>query len=534
MSDNVILIGFSGTGKSAVGRELAAKLGRRFVDTDDQIAVRFGKSIARIFAEDGEARFREVERELVGQAAGEQGLVVSLGGGAVVDPASRRRILDGNVVVLLDASPEIILRRLRSDGTEVRPMLAADDPLARIRSLKVSRAAAYAIAHLTVDTDALAPPQVADRIAAWLATRSQANRGENEMSEIAVGQGILATIAGRIRQAGLKGRVFVFSDDRVFPLHGQALLDGLQAGGCEADACVLPAGEATKSLEVAFRAYDWLVERRAERVDAVLALGGGVIGDLAGFVAATYLRGLPLVQAPTTLLAQIDSAIGGKVAVNHPRGKNLVGAFYPARLVVVDTALLRTLPRRDLASGWAEIVKTAMILDEEMLGTLERHAPALLEPDLALATEIVRRSVQHKVDVVAEDPKEQGRRIILNYGHTIAHALEAATGYGALQHGEAVAIGMVGAAEISCRLGLLDQAVAARQERCLSAFGLPLRVRDRTPNAPDPAAVVGALALDKKVRGRAVRWVLLEGVGRTTIRSDVPAEMVREVVEELL
>jgi 3-dehydroquinate synthase len=354
------------------------------------------------------------------------------------------------------------------------------------------------------------------------------------MSEVVVGQDILPATGERVREAGLKGRVFVFSDDRVFPLHGQALLDGLRAGGCEAEARVLPAGEATKSLEAAFSAYDWLVERRAERGDAVLALGGGVVGDLAGFVAATYLRGLPFVQVPTTLLAQIDSAIGGKVAVNHPRGKNLVGAFYPARLVVADTGLLRTLPRPDLASGWAEVVKTAMILDEELLGLLERSAPALLEPELGLTSEVVRRSIRHKEDVVAEDPREQGRRIILNYGHTIAHALEAATGYGALLHGEAVAIGMRGEAEISRRLGMLEPAVVRRQEACLDAFGLPRRVGERTADLPDPGVVVDAMGLDKKVRGRVIRWVLLEGIGRPAIRADVPSELVHEVLADLI
>jgi 3-dehydroquinate synthase len=350
-----------------------------------------------------------------------------------------------------------------------------------------------------------------------------------------IGPGVLTDgLSAELSEAGIRGRVFVFSDDRVYPLHGAPLLEALRSAGRESDACVLPAGEATKSLEAAFRAYDWLVERRAERGDAILALGGGVIGDLAGFVAATYLRGLPLAQAPTTLLAQIDSAIGGKVAVNHPRGKNLVGAFYPARLVLVDPRCLLTLPRRDLASGWAEVVKTAMILDPELLGILIAGAESLLEPDLGLTSEVVRRSIQHKVDVVDEDPTEQGRRVILNYGHTIAHALEASIGYGQLLHGEAVAIGMRGAAEISRRLGLLAEADAERQAVALAAFGLPRRVGDLVAEPPAADAVLGAMLLDKKVRARAIRWVLLDGVGSTVVRSDVPDELVREVVGTLL
>ncbi len=354
-------------------------------------------------------------------------------------------------------------------------------------------------------------------------------------SQILIGPGCLTEgLSRELAAAGVRGRVFVFADDHVYPLHGEALVEGLRAGGREAEAYRLPAGEPTKSLEAAFRAYDWLVERRAERGDSILALGGGVVGDLSGFVAATYLRGVPLVQAPTTLLAQIDSSIGGKVAVNHPRGKNLVGAFYPARLVVVDPRTLLTLPRRDLASGWAEVVKTAMILDAEMLDLLVEHASRLLEPDLGPTTDLIRRSIQHKVDVVAEDPTEKGRRVILNYGHTIAHALESATGYGVLLHGEAVAIGMRGAAEISRRIGLLDRESVAAQEIALAAFGLPRRVGDLGVEPPATDAILDAMLLDKKVREGAIRWVLLEGIGRTEVRSDVPTALVREVVEDLL
>ncbi len=354
-------------------------------------------------------------------------------------------------------------------------------------------------------------------------------------SQIVIAPGALTErLSGELDAAGVRGRVFVFADDHVYPLHGETLVRSLRADGRDAEAYRLPAGEPTKSLEAAFRAYDWLVERRAERGDAILALGGGVVGDLSGFVAATYLRGVPLVQAPTTLLAQIDSSIGGKVAVNHPRGKNLVGAFYPARLVVVDPRTLLTLPRRDLASGWAEIVKTAMILDAEMLGLLVQHAPALLEPDLGPTTELVRRSIKHKVDVVAEDPTEKGRRVILNYGHTIAHAIESATGYGALLHGEAVAIGMRGAAEISQRVGLLGENAVAAQEAALAAFGLPRQVSDLGITPPSADAILDAMLLDKKVREGAIRWVLLEGIGRAVVRSDVPTALVREVVQELL
>ena len=354
------------------------------------------------------------------------------------------------------------------------------------------------------------------------------------MSQVHISAGALDNLGTLARDAGVTGRAFVLSDDNVRSLYGRRAEEGLRRAGFEVVTHSVPAGESSKSLETAFAVYDWLVEERAERSDFVVALGGGVVGDLGGFVASTYLRGMPLVQVPTTLIAQIDSAIGGKVAVNHPRGKNLIGAFKDASLVVVDTSTLGTLPRRELASGWAEVVKTGFILDEEMLRSLESSSEALMEPDLDVATPIVRRSVDHKLAIVAEDPTERGVRVILNYGHTIAHALETVTRYAVFAHGEAVAIGMMGAAMIAQRLGLIDESLVRRHESALRAFGLPVRGSERPGLPIRPELVLDALLLDKKVRGGQVRWVLLEGVGRTIVRQDVPRELVAEVVRSLL
>lgn len=349
------------------------------------------------------------------------------------------------------------------------------------------------------------------------------------MSSIRVGYGALAELGQRMREVGLEGAAFVISDDRVFPCYGPQVLESLAQSSYRAAAHTVPAGEGSKSLPQAAALYDWLVERRAERRDAVVALGGGVVGDLAGFVAATFLRGMPLVQVPTTLVAQIDSSIGGKVAVNHPQGKNLIGAFHQPRLILIDPSLLSSLPPRELRAGWAEVIKTAFIMDADLLALLEANAAQLPQLPPVLTTRIVERCVQLKMEIVAEDEKdEKGRRIILNYGHTIGHALEASTGYGSYLHGEAVAVGMVGAARLSQRLSLLDRETVERHPAILRAFGLPTRC----PGV-DPAGILRAMELDKKTQAAAIRWVLLRGVGQVAVVADVPQRVVSEVVQEL-
>ncbi|MBM4438570.1 MAG: 3-dehydroquinate synthase, partial [Actinobacteria bacterium] len=287
-----------------------------------------------------------------------------------------------------------------------------------------------------------------------------------------------------------------------------------------------PPGEGSKSLAVAEALYTWLAAQRAERGHAVVALGGGVCGDLAGFVAATYLRGLPLVQVPTTLLAQIDSSIGGKVAVDLPVGKNLVGAFYPAALTLVDTALLDTLPRAQLVADYAEVIKTAMIFDAAMFELIEGSVDRLAEP--ALLASLVERCVRWKAKLVYEDPLDRGARAVLNYGHTIAHALEAAAGYGAYRHGEAVAIGMAGAAALAVRLGRCAAELRQRQNALLVRSGLPVSYRDAAPRD-----VLDAMRLDKKVRDGAIRWVLPDRIGAATVGIDVAPDLVSAIVHEL-
>jgi 3-dehydroquinate synthase len=344
-----------------------------------------------------------------------------------------------------------------------------------------------------------------------------------------VERGLLGHAGEALRALGVDGRALVITDDNVFPHHGDALVGSLDAAGYRPAAKVVPGVEGSKSLAMATELYGWLAEQRAERRDFVVALGGGVVGDLAGFVAATYLRGLPVIQAPTTLLAQVDSAIGGKVAVNLPHGKNLVGAWHLPLAILVDTAVLSTLPERQVIGGWTETLKHALIMDADLLARIEENADRLLRLEPDITEEVVERSARLKVAVVEEDPREQGRRIILNYGHTIGHALEAAAGYGRFYHGEAVAVGMRGAAEIGAAIGVTAPDLVERQRRLLAAFGLPIDARE-----VDLGTLRAAMKLDKKVEAQRQRWVLLEQPGRTVVRRDVPDDVVESVLRRLV
>ncbi len=541
---NIILTGFSFTGKSAVGREVAQRLGWRFADSDDEIVALAGKGIPEIFAEDGERRFRALERQVLASICEKEDQVVATGGGAVVDPRNRELFSRCGVVVCLEAAPETIHKRLMAAQEAyqtVRPLLAVENPLEHIRSLKAARQPFYDVADWSVCTDNLTLDHVVDRVIDGFKQVSARNSDpacfegassvvatSSQVYPVFVGWGTLANLGRQMAQTGLSKHAAVISDENVFPYYGNHVTEALKEAGFSAESLVVPAGETTKSLDSASLIYDWLVEHRTERTHPIVALGGGMVGDLAGFVAATFLRGLPLVHVPTTLVAMADSSIGGKVAVNHPRAKNIIGAFYQPHLVAIDAVTLSTLPRRELVSGWAEVIKHALTLDPDFLAFLEANADGLAGLEADVTTEALRRSGSLKAMVVSEDERESGKRMILNYGHTIGHGLEAAMGYEHFLHGEAVAIGMMGAALLSERLDLISQDVVARQKALLQRFGLPTAC----PGV-DAASVTTAMELDKKVREKAVRWVLLEGVGQPVFRDNVPQEQVLGVIEEL-
>ncbi len=545
---NIILIGFSATGKTRVGSEVARRLGWRLADTDNHIVELAGKPIDRIFAEDGEPRFREYEKAALKEACNHARTVIACGGGVVVDPANRELMSNSGIVILLKARPETIYNRLTSNtGDEVRPLLAGDDPMQNIRSLKKKRQALYdEVSDWMVCTDNLTIEEVCDEvIRGWhYGIRCKdnifsANIDANGLSAmvvtsggaypVSVGYGVLDSLGTKLKDAGLSGSVSIISDDNVYKIYGKRVEKIIKDAGYEVGSYIVPAGEQSKSLDAVVKIYDWMVERRVERGSAVVALGGGVIGDLAGFVAATYLRGLPLVHVPTSLLAMVDASIGGKVAVDHAQGKNLIGSFYQPRLVLSDVETLKSLPKRELISGWAELIKHALILDADLFEFLDSQSQKLVKLDRGAIVEAVARSAVIKAGVVSLDEKEMGLRTILNYGHTITHGLETASGYDTFLHGEAVSIGMMGAAVISQRLGLIAGEVVKKQKAVLQKYGLPIDCRDI-----DSADVLKATALDKKVKGKKVRWVLLKEIGKTVIRDDVPDDLVLDVIKDLV
>lgn len=548
----IVLVGLSGSGKSTVGQLIAERLGWQFVDTDQLVEEEAGREVAGIFAEEGEAAFRERERRAIDGAVGRDHIVVATGGGAPLTAEGRSAIGRGFVVWLV-VSPERAADRLRANPeTDVRPLLEGD-PSGRLQQLLDERRALYALADAAVDVDSLTPEQTADEvIQLWHEEKSHSPAGRRRFGAdtgvdehrhsapaiaamvrtptatypVIVQQGALDELGAICRENELRGRAFLLTDTDVGPLFAGAAEAALTAGGYPVRSFRILAGEHEKTLAAVSRVYDWLLAERVERSDFVVCLGGGVVTDLGGFAAATCLRGIAFVHVPTTLLAMVDASVGGKTGVDHPLGKNMIGAFAQPRAVVIDPWLLETLPRRQLVAGWAEVIKHGLILDEALVADLEAGAT---QPGAMMSTDLIARSVAIKAGVVSDDEREAGRRTLLNYGHTIGHALEAVTGYTQLLHGEAVALGMRAAGLISVELGLLPAAEFDRQQRLIRAYGLP----ESIPGV-DLEAVLTAAHSDKKVRAGSIRWVVLEEIGRASTRDGVPEEIVRNALRAVL
>ena len=569
----VVLIGFSATGKSILAPFIAQRLGWQAVDLDVDIERAAGRSIPRIFETEGESGFRAREQQAVRDAASRDSVVIATGGGVWLNASNRSVLADGGYVVTLEARSATILARYavaEQGATEVRPMLAGADPRRRVETLKAARQPFYAMSDLTVHTDDIEIGQAVDQIVHAVTDLARAAlSSETRLREMHNGPGVdpppindfgpgvgCVVEAGSARypaycawglldrcgdvfdRLGLGGRVFLIADQAVIDSHGATALRSLERSGRTVCAKAVPSGEANKSFSSLESLYDWLSHHRAERRDVIFALGGGVTTDLAGTAAATYLRGMPLVHAPTTVLGMVDAAIGGKVAIDLPSGKNLVGAFYQPRAVLADVATLATLPPRELRSGFAEVIKHGFIRDEPMLDLLDDSAEALLDPSAALIddsrrqllVDVITRNQSIKAAVVSADERESDIRAILNYGHTLGHAIEAVTGYSTVLHGEAVAMGMVAVAEMGCSLGLIDEALVSRHRRLIKRFGLPIQ----SPPGLGRTEIIEAMSRDKKVVGGKQRWVLLESVGSPIVRDDVPPDIVSDAIDAVV
>jgi 3-dehydroquinate synthase len=544
-AQKIFLIGLSGAGKSTIGRLIAENLGWSFADSDAEIEAATARTIPDIFREEGEPAFRARELEALEAIAGREPIVVATGGGAPTSEACRR-LMDDGFTVWLWVSPARAAERLRSDSeTPERPLLQGDVE-ARLTELLAERKAIYQQSDSSIDVDSLTPEQAAAEVVHLWQEWREHERDQDQRPDtdapatstlhvaasvrtpgasypIFVQNGALDLAGTACRDAGLQGRAFILSDAVVGPLLAPRVRQSLEHAGYQVSVSTIPAGEAEKTLATVETVYDWLIRERVERTDFLVCAGGGVVTDLGGFAAATCLRGIDFVHIPTTMLGMVDASVGGKTGVDHRLGKNMIGAFAQPRAVIIDPRVLESLPERQLRAGMAELIKHGFILDDALVDDLESA-----RGDLAAmhTPEIIARSVAIKAAVVSEDEREAGNRTLLNYGHTIGHAIEAVTGYTAYLHGEAVAIGMRAAGYISREMGLLDADGFERQQALIRAVGLP----EEAPGL-DADAIIEATLRDKKVRSGSVSWVLLERIGQATVRRDVPDAVVRAAVE---
>ncbi len=343
--------------------------------------------------------------------------------------------------------------------------------------------------------------------------------------EIIIGQDILGQIGAAVKRLNLTPKILVISNASIAGLYADKIKDSLGQAGFEVKVVTVPEGEKSKSIKEAEFLYNKMLDLRLDRNASILSLSGGVIGDLSGFVAATYMRGIAYVQVPTTLLAQVDSSVGGKTGVNLLRGKNLVGAFYQPRLVYIDTDVLKTLSDDELKAGLAEVVKYGVIRDKKLFEYLEENIDKILKKDPAMLEHIIACSCRIKAEVVSEDEKESGLRAILNYGHTIGHAIEATSGYGMYKHGQAVAIGMVYAGRIALKLEMISQEALQRQTDLLKKIGLPVELPDM-----DLTKITEAILLDKKIEADKIRFILPQRIGKVIIHPDISLDLIKEVL----
>jgi shikimate kinase/3-dehydroquinate synthase len=541
---SVVLVGMMGAGKTSVGRRLAQRLGLPFADADAEIEAGARMTIPEIFERFGEPYFRDGERKVIARLLAEGPKVLATGGGAYMNAATRERIAAAGVSIWLKPDFQVLLRRVRKRSN--RPLLQTADPEETLRRLLDERGPFYALADITVESHDkphdFVVDGILDALRRWLVPQPPGPEirevpvalGERSY-KILIGEGLLEAAGARLAALAPGAKCAVVTDVNVAALHLETLRKSLTGAGLETSVVVLPPGEATKSYAQFAHVCDALIAARVERRDLVVALGGGVIGDLAGFCAASLRRGVRLVQIPTSLLAQVDSSVGGKTAINSPLGKNLIGAFHQPSLVLADTKVLDTLSEREFRAGYAEVAKYGLIDDREFFEWLEARWREVFAGGPARLAAIAR-SCEAKARVVASDETEQGPRALLNLGHTFGHAFEALTHYESarLVHGEGVAIGMACAFRFSRDLGHGSGQDALRVENHLRAAGLPTRISEIPGWDASAEAILDAMRQDKKVERGKLTFILARGIGQSFIAKDVAEADVKGFLEREL
>jgi shikimate kinase/3-dehydroquinate synthase len=534
---SLVLIGLMGAGKTSIGRRLALRLGLPFRDADAEIEKAAGCTVSELFAQYGEAAFRDGERRVIKRLLSGPPMVLATGGGAYMDAETRAAIAANGTSVWLRCSLQTLVRR--TSGRTHRPLLASGNPEAVLRNLMAVRHPVYAEADIVIqcgdDSPDMTTARVLEALHAYAPPRRVHVGLPSGAYDVVVGSGLLARAGALLAPVLPQKRAVIVSDETVASLHMSTLLEGLAEAGFECRMVTVSPGEGSKSLATFGHVADALLEAGVERRTAVVALGGGVVGDLAGFAAATVLRGLPFVQVPTTLLAQVDSSVGGKTGINTAFGKNLLGAFHQPRMVLADTATLATLPPREMRAGYAEIVKAGLIGDADFFAWCEAHGAALLGGDGLLQAEAVARACAFKAAVVGDDEREekaQDGRALLNLGHTFAHALEAEYGYsGELLHGEAVSVGLVLAFRLSQKLDLCVRDDAERVSAHLDAMGMPSEI-GALGRRFSVSRLMRTMQHDKKMRDGKLAFVLARGIGEAFTSRDVPPEAVSAVLRD--
>lgn len=521
MGNNLVLIGFMGTGKDTVGRELSRRTGMPFLSLDRFIELKQGAAIAEIFRRRGEPFFRQQEHSALQSIRGLNRTVIAAGGGTVLDPRNRQLMKSMGRIVRLNASRAVIEHRLRGDLT--RPLIKNRR---RLRAIFQARRHCYDFAELTVDTSRLSPGQASRTIIRQLQIPADAVSRADKVLEIRsgrrsypvfIGYGILSRLTAEALALGSTRRGVILTNSLVGALYLDRVQEKFQALGINLVPLIIPDGEKEKNLRRAAAIYDFLLKHKFSRRDLLVALGGGVITDLAGLIAATFKRGMPLIHVPTTLLAQVDAALGGKTGINHQEGKNVIGVFYPPSAVICDTSLLMSLPEQEFTGGLAEVVKYGFTADASFFSDLERNARLILDREPDTITRIVIRCAQLKQAIVENDEfEEKGVREKLNFGHTVGHALETAMNYRGITHGAAVAIGMAEEAQQAVRRNFLLQKDQKRLVRLLERFSLPVCL----PAGFDWPVIRPIMRQDKKNRGTTVLIPRPIRIGRVIIKEE--------------
>lgn len=514
---NIVLTGFMGTGKTSVGKALALLLDREFVDMDTQIQAREGQTIAEIFARRGETEFRAQESALVRQLAARENLVIATGGGALVTTENRAAFANADIICL-DASVPEILKRLQH--AKDRPLLSGDRRM-RIEELLDARRAAYAAIAIHIPTDGRTPQEIAEAIMKRIEWREISVQTPGGAYPIFLGNRVLKSVGEFLRAQNLAQRCAVVTNPTVGALYAELVCNDLRAHHFSPTLIQIPDGEEFKNQDTVRDLYDQFIAAKLERRSTVLALGGGVIGDTVGFAAATFLRGVPLMQIPTTLLSMVDSSIGGKVAVDHPSGKNLIGAFKFPVCVIADVTLLETLPVQEYRAGMAEVIKHAVIGDAGLFRELSKQRTGEID------AELLERALRVKIEIVEQDPYEENVRAHLNLGHTFGQAVERLAEY-RMRHGYAVAMGMAVAARLAANFGVSDRTTRDRIAALLEKFELPVRI----PPEFSAEQILEAMGTDKKIRDGKLRLILPSDIGTVEIVNHVPrAEILRALTE---